>query len=321
MQRFLLVIIGVVMLLALIPVIVVKLAPSPENMPPSKETQTVSLYLHETDEVIEVPLYDYLIGVVAAEMPAAFEEEALKAQAIAARTYFKYHLNQSKRAAGHPEGAHICNWPEHGQAWISDKEMKSRWGELTYPIYRRKIQEAVYETQGKIISYRGELINPLYHASCGGLGTEASSDVWGGGLPYLVNRPCPNNQDPKPKRQYEFTWEELREALKLSEAVPVAALKGAKAIEVKEYSQGGRIKELNIGGVKLKGSEFRSKLGLASTSFTWKRVKDGIEITTVGYGHGVGMCQRGAQGLALNNYSHEEILKHYYLGVEVETKH
>lgn len=284
----------------------------------------VRLYLHSENRVISIPLEEYLAGVVAAEMPASFAKEALKAQAVAARTYILRRIppfrgEQSKPALH--EGADICDLPEHGQAWISQSAMLERWGKAGFQSNYDKIKAAVSSTEGLVLTYRGEIINPLYHASCGGLGTESAKTAWGRDIPYLTEVTCPENKaDPRNKRQYEFTVKELDRLLGTDlEAFPVIKLTGpGSPIAILERSGAGSVKSVRLGDKQLSGALIRSKLQLASTRFTMKAAKDGnILIETTGYGHGVGLCQRGADALAEKGEKYQDILGHYYPGTEL----
>lgn len=284
----------------------------------------VRLYLHSENRVVNIPLEEYLLGVVAAEMPASFGKEALKAQAIAARTYILRRIPPFQGVQSKPplhEGADICDLPEHGQAWISKSTMQERWGKTNFQANYDKIKAAVSATAGLVLVYRGEIIDPLYHASCGGLGTESAKEAWGQEVPYLTGVQCPENEaDPRNKRQYDFTVQELDRRLGTDlEAYPVLRLTGpGSPIVVLEKSNTGRVKSVRLGDKQLTGSLMRSKLQLASTRFTIEASKAGsIRIETTGYGHAVGLCQRGADALAQKGEKYTDILEHYYPGTEL----
>lgn len=276
----------------------------------------VRLYRHDTGKIEEIALNEYVTGVVAAEMPAEFPVEALKAQAVAARTYVLKRL----RAGGvlnkpHP-GADVCDDPRHAQAWLSREEMRERWGIVNYYRYYYKIRQAVDATGNEVITYRGELIDPVYHSACGGR-TEDAGEVWKYDVPYLKSVDCPYEADPRPAQTASFTISQVEKALGIDlSAVPVSS--GSSPVKITGRTGTGRAKTVEVGGVELPATLVRERLGLRSTNFSSRLKGDKIIFTTVGYGHGVGMCQYGARGMAEQGYSYREILKHYYTGVEVE---
>lgn len=312
----------------LVPTAVVSFYPSPKLLPQDPESlgraevvemgPVLKVFQADSNQIKEMPLEDYLVGVVAGEMPALFEEEALKAQAVAARTYA---LRRLKAYGGsgcpkHPE-ADICTDASCCQAYLGENELRRQWGIFSYPGYRLKIAEAVAATQGLVITYDHELIDPLYHASCGGLGTEDAEAVWGNAVAYLVPVKCPHEADsPHVAVEVSFSLSELEQQLGGKVAIPVS---GGVNLEVLERTASGRVQKLQAGDVTLAGPEVRQRLGLNSTGFTWRLAEAGkVVFTTYGKGHGVGMCQYGANGLAKRDYDFRAILKHYYNGVEVE---
>ncbi|MFZ5597545.1 MAG: stage II sporulation protein D [Bacillota bacterium] len=284
-----------------------------------KEIGTVvHLYSHETGNIIDLPVEDYVAGVVAAEMPAEFPVEALKAQAVAARTYIM------KRQSGggvlnpvHP-GADVCDDPTHYQAWISREEMKKKWGAIKYYQYYLKILTAVHSTAGEVITYNGQLIDPVYHSSCGGRGTVDSGDVWRFQEPYLKGVPCPYDADQEPVTVTTFTPEEFKKATGEDVAAEVST-GGANFFEVVEKTSGDFPKTVRIGKNEFSSTAVREMLGLRSARFDISVEQGVVKVTTVGKGHGVGMCQYGACGMARQGKNYREILKHYYTGVDIVT--
>ncbi|MDQ0285050.1 stage II sporulation protein D [Desulfofundulus luciae] len=320
MRRLLLGLICVVLSLTMgLPVLVNYLSPVRIQ---ERETR-VRLYVHSTGRIEEIPLEEYVTGVVAAEMPAAFPIEALKAQAVAARTYIVRRLTAGGVLNNEHPGADVCDDHTHGQAWISREEMRRRWGTVRYYEYYYKIKKAVDETRGLVLTYEGQLIEAAYHASCGGRGTESASAVWAADLPYLVGVPCPYDADPEPVRTVSLPVTRVDRALGVNlEAVPVAASshpgRGEKNfVEVLERTPAGRPKTVRIGEKKMAAAVVRDLLDLRSVDFNMILKGDRVEITTRGYGHAVGMCQYGAKGLAEHGYTFDRILKHYYTGVEL----
>lgn len=280
------------------------------------EKITVRLLIPEKNELKESGLEEYVIGVVAAEMPASFPLEALKAQAVAARTYTVKRLQvPDPRVKALNLQADISSDPVMSQAWISSEEMKKRWGAFNYFLYRKKITQAVLETRGKLLTYEGELIDPVYFSSCGGVGTENSEDVWKFAIPYLRRVPCVQHND---KHREEVRTVSLKKiddifGTRLN-ALPAAKMSGKAGISISEKSASGRVKAMTIGGKTVTGAELRTKLGLPSTRFEWEAAGGDIKFITHGSGHGVGMCQYGAAALAESGKKYSEILAYYYTG-------
>lgn len=312
----------------LIPLIIVRSC-GQEVLPETKEGEpqkgiTINLYMADQKKIVKVQLEEYLKGVVAAEMPASFEMEALKAQAIAARTYA---LGRAEKLYGSDldvthNGADVCTNPGHCQAWISKDTAMKRWGLLHSFKYWNKVCKAVNETAGQVITYNGVLINPLFHSNSGGH-TENVEDVWEGkSVPYL--RGVESYGEDKTK-EYENTVElQTASMIKtLKEYKPELKLKGSDLLSnmtIKSRSSGGRVMDLQIGNITIKGTEFRKLFELKSTNFKLQKAdEDKIKITTLGYGHGVGMSQWGANYLAQNGNTCDQILKYYYQGVETDT--
>jgi len=279
----------------------------------------VRLFIHQENRIVELPLEEYLVGVVAAEMPAGFPPEALKAQAVAARTYTVRRLNSKGMVNQQHSGADLCDDCRHGQAWLSRQELKNRWGVPDYYRYYYKVRKAVDDTKDLVITYQGGLIDPVYHASCGGKATENAEDVWQSKEPYLRSVACPYDADPQPAQSKAVSLEVIDQALGTSlGAAPVGG--GAKVrrdIRVLERTATGRPKTVRVGDKIIPATVMRDLLGLRSTDFTWKIEGNRFVFTTRGYGHGAGLCQYGAKGMAERGYDYLSILKHYYTGVAV----
>ena len=316
MRKFLLGLFGLLLILATFPALAEQL----QNLLKPSQTQspgtTVNMYNHLTQKTEQLPLEDYLVGVVAAEMPASFPVEALKAQAVAARTYIMQRMSPGGvKNTLHP-GADVSSDPKEGQAWISRAEMERRWGKIKSVEYYYKIKWAVDNTKGQVVTYKSQLIFPAFHASCGG-GTENAEEVWVTSAPYLKGVSCPYCADPNPERQVTYTLANLDQKLKTNlSAVPVSTAKN-KLLAITKETQTGRPKEIKLGNKTYSTTILREILGLRSTRITWSINADKITFTTKGYGHGVGLCQYGSKGLAEQGKSYGEILKHYYTGVEI----
>ncbi len=262
----------------------------------------------------EMSLRDYLVGVVAAEMPASFEPEALAAQAVAARTDTLY-----RRLVAHPHReADCCADPGCCKAYLSPEELRERWGG-DYERWSACIAQAVDETDGEVLTWEGEPIFAAFHAASQGR-TEDSENVWLAALPYLRSVPTLETGAEVPgfQKTAEFSLSEFRD--RVLARYPEADLSGSPEswIDAEERSDGGRLISLRIGGVSLSGTELRTLLGLRSAQTDWTLEGETFRFVTQGYGHGVGLSQYGAEVMARDGASWEEILLHYYTGAELE---
>ena len=267
------------------------------------------------DQVEEMDLGTYLVGVVRAEMPASFEPEALKAQAVAARTYTLYKI---QTGGNHGETADICTDSTCCQAYIGEERARSNWGENA-DEYEKKIEDAVTGTDGQTILYGGVPILAVFHSSSAGL-TRAAGEVWLNDLPYLQAVDSPEAKDAIPNyySRSELTAEAFK--TKFLAAHPEADLSGPMSgwLGNAVTDTAGSVTTLSVGGVTVKGSELRSILGLRSACFEWE-VQDGkLVFFVTGYGHGVGLSLYGANQMAAEGADFLEILTHYYTGVTVE---
>ncbi|MFK7694786.1 stage II sporulation protein D [Paenibacillus sp. HJGM_3] len=275
----------------------------------------IPVYRTGAGQIEQVPLEVYVRNVVASEMPADFELEALKAQALAARTYIVKRLLEHDYSEVPVAGALVTDTVAH-QAYKSEDELRRTWGEADYPAKIAKLNRAVNETSNQVILYKGEPILAAFFSTSNGY-TENSEDYWTTYIPYLRSVPSPWDQQLSPKFEQTVSLkaQDVMKTLGLPAAVP--ATTGNAGMRVMATSAGHRIKKLQIGGKSFTGREVREKLGLASSQFLWKVKGTDIEITTFGYGHGVGMSQWGANGMAKAGYDAAAIVKHYYQGVEL----
>lgn len=269
--------------------------------------EPVSINLRDSEGKIQsVNLEDYLVGVVLAEMPAWFEAEALKAQAVVARTYtLKNHTTGGK----HGDGS-ICTQSGCCQAYIHESDYIKRGGD-----YRdvEKIRSAVQQTAGLVVLYDGELIDATYF-SCSGGRTEDAQAVWGTAYPYLQSVESPGEENASHYMDAEFlTAEDICKALEIQPDGDPEDWIGDV-----QYTNGGGIACMDIGGRQFHGVELRNRLGLRSTVISMEARGDGILVTTKGFGHRVGMSQYGADAMAIGGSSFSEILSHYYTGTSLE---
>ena len=303
-----------------------------QNDVPSKEIvlekydyqqyNTIKLLHSSTNQIEEINLDEYLCGVISAEMPASYELEALKAQAVVARSYTLYKIINSKP---HGEDAHICDSFQCCQAWISKDDRFKKWADGTEEVNWNKIVTAVNETKGKVITYDGKIINAFFHANSGGM-TEIPVNVWGGtGYPYLqVVETSGEDGYTQYSSEVELTFEDFVNKFKEKyEDIEVDIKKIDKdsdEIKILEYTESGRVKTLKVGNKNFAGTEVRSILNLKSTNFDIEidKEKKKIKFKVIGYGHGIGMSQTGADAMAKQGSNYEQIIKHFYVGVELE---
>lgn len=279
-----------------------------------KNYTTIKLLHTKNGEVEEIPLEKYLLGVVSAEMSANFNEEALKAQAVVARTYTLYSIQKSKKH----ENADICDSSTCCQAWITKEDRLNKWDENTREENWNKILNAVSETKGKVIKYDGELIDAFFHSNSGGK-TEEPVNVWGGSnYPYLKSVETAG-EDAYAQYSSEVTISKNDFVNKIKEKHNDLEIDFTKedALKIIEYTDSGRVKTFKVGNLNLSGVEIRSILGLKSTNFKFSIDGENIKFEVIGYGHGVGMSQTGADSLAKEGKNYEEIIKHFYTGVEI----
>lgn len=278
----------------------------------------VRVHVSASNRVIDLPLEEYVKGVVAAEMPAEFHPEALRAQAVAARTYAVNHMKVfgGEGCREHPE-ADVCADPAAGQAWLSGADLRRKWGFLRFPRHWRKVSEAVEATRGLVIVYEQRPIDAVFHAASGGR-TEDAEQVWGRPVPYLRSVSSPDLGNKYDATRSTFTLPEVASRTGV-EAASLERLRrlGREPLAVLDRTPSGRAALVRVGDREMTGREFRQALGLNSALFSLRLAGDRVEVTSSGYGHGVGMSQYGAQALALQGKSFDAILRHYYAGVEI----
>ena len=277
--------------------------------------KTIKLLHSGSGQIEELPIDEYLYGVVSSEMPANFEIEALKAQSIVARTYTIYQIMNN--SGKHP-GADICDNSSCCQAWISKDERLSKWTPEEAESNWNKIVDAVNSTSGKIITYQNKPINAFFHSNSGGK-TESSLNIWGGiDYPYLKSVETAGEEGyTQYSSEAKFTKEELLNKLKEKYEDCEIDYSQENCIQILEYTTSGRVKTIKFGNKEIAGTEARTILELRSTNFTFTISGDEIIFSVIGYGHGVGMSQTGADALAKSGSNCEEIIKHFYTDVEI----
>lgn len=258
-----------------------------------------------TGDIEEVPFEEYVVGVLAGEMPVSFELEALKAQAVAARTYV-----MKKMEASYKEEYDVVDTVEN-QVYISEEELKEKWKD-DYQTKINKVKQAVVETKGEYLTYDGEVIEALFFSTSVGK-TENSEEIFSKKLPYLrsVDSYWDEEVSPVFNDSFEFSLQEFYDRLNIDYS-------DSLNFEITETTSTGRVKEVNINGSKFTGSKIFSLLDIRSTFFNINQVGNNIIVSTKGYGHGVGMSQYGALAMAKKGYNYQEILSYYYQGTKLE---
>ncbi len=291
------------------------LPPAGDARPQPGADAGMVLRVKRGEGIEEMTMETYLRGVLRAEMPASFQQEALKAQAVAARTYILYKTAHGP-IANHPE-ADACDDIHCCQAFKSEEDAAAGWGAMTLQ-YEEKVRSAVSETDGEAVLYQGAPALTVFHSSSAGE-TRDSLEVWASDVPYLKSVASPEGagQVPNYNSQAGFTPEAFKTALLAR--YPDARLGGEPSNWFTNIQQeeNGTVTSLQIGGVTVKGTELRSLLGLRSTAFTISFGEGQILFSTTGYGHGVGMSQYGANVMAEEGKGYREILTWYYTGTTV----
>ncbi len=292
-----------VVLIVIVPFIVVNLFVKEEEIK-FNYTNNLNVRVKRDAGIVTVPLEDYVVGVLAGEMPIEFEMEALKAQAVAARSYVLKKMSYNK------EKEYDVVDTVMNQVYLDNDYLKKTWGK-DYVKKINKLKTAVIETNYQYVDYNGNIADTMFFSTSVGE-TENSEEVFSNKVPYLKSVSSTWDEiSPVYKLNYQFKLNEFLNKLDLPYSNFVK-------LEVIDSTSTGRVKKIKINEKTFDGSVVVTKLKLKSNHFTIKQDGDTINITTKGYGHGVGMSQYGAQGMALNGYSYEEILMHYYQGTSIK---
>lgn len=273
------------------------------------DSMQISVYNVERNKLQDMNLEEYILGVLAGEMPSEFHIEALKAQALAARTYT---LMRTRAFGGSGCSAHIgadvCTDPAHCQAYRSPQNVKSNLD---------KYKQAVLDTKGEIIVYNDALIDAVFHSASGGK-TENSEDVWSARVPYLRSVISEYEEQTKLISKKEIKTADFIQAMKkLDNGIKLNSKNIKNQIKVLDRSEGGRVMDIEVGGKLLRGTAIRGALGLKSANFNISFQGDTMIFTVMGNGHGIGLSQYGADGMGKKGYLYQDIIKHYYKGVEI----
>lgn len=274
----------------------------------------IAVYRTSTGTIEKVPLESYIQGVVASEMPIEFELEALKAQALAARTYIIRRLVE-KDLTDTPEGSVVTDTEKH-QVYQSESELQERWG-IEYERKISRLNQAINETMGQVLTYEGRPINATFFSTSNGF-TENSEDYWSTALPYLRSVASPwDKESPRYEEQVTISIENFQKNLGINN-ISISVSTNQTFSEVLSRTSGNRIKQVRIGDRTFTGKEVRELLDLSSSHFDWYLEDSQVVINTKGWGHGVGMSQWGANGMALEGYTSEQIVKYYYKDIRIE---
>lgn len=275
------------------------------NLKYIKNNQFVRVKDEKINQIINVPLEEYVLGVVAGEMPVSFEIEALKAQAVASRSYVLSQILSNK------ENEYDVVNTTTNQVYLTQEQIKDRFNK-NYEKNIKKLQTVVNDTSGEYLEYKGEIVSALFFSTSSGY-TENSEEVFSSSKPYLrsVDSSWDKEVSPVFKESNSYSLKEFYQKLNL----PYSDI---LKVEILETTSTGRIKKIKLNNTEFNASEIRSKLNLKSTFFEIKQNDNNIEIETKGFGHGVGMSQYGAQAMALKKYSYDKILKYYYTNVEIK---
>ena len=295
--------------------------PAAEPEPAAPETaavhhdRDVTLTIQDGDTTEQMTLERYLTGVVRGEMPASFEMEALRAQAAAERSYVYYQLAAGRKDA-HPD-ADFCTDHTCCSAYLSETAAREKWGGDFAP-WNTRVEQAVSDTDGQVVLYNGRPILAVFHSSSAGR-TAAAGDVWSGNLPYLVSVDSPEGEETVPNYYSTVTFTAAEAKEKLLAAHPELKLSGTpdRWFGGAAENGSGRVETVSVGGTDIEGTELRRIFGLRSACFTVAADSESVTFRVTGYGHGVGMSQYGANQLAREGKTWQEILEWYYTGATV----
>ncbi len=278
----------------------------------TENSNTITVFHSVTKENVELDFFEYVCGSVAAEMPLSYEEEALKAQAIACYTNALRLKNNAKAT----DNYHISDDSSIHQGYLSPDQREEKWGE-DFEKYESKLQSVVKSVENKALYYNDELCIAAFHAICSGT-TESAENMWGEKVPYLVSvKSNGDNLSPQYSSTVIFDKEDfIEQSENLNLKTEIKSLKSI--IKITKKSKAGTVLELTLNKAKFKGEKIRKAFSLKSPVFTVKCTEKAVTFNVKGYGHGVGMSQYGADFMARQGSNYEEILKHYYKGVEIK---
>lgn len=281
--------------------------------PVTQDDNTITVFRSAQQKADEMDMFEYVCGSVAAEMPLSYHEEALKAQAVACYT----NALRLKQSGGYSENAHISDDTSLHQGYLSEAQRRDKWGD-DFQKYESKLQNAVKAVENEYISYNGEPCVAAFFALCSGT-TEDAENIWGEKVSYLVSvKSSGDALSPQYTQTIALDKTEFLNCIK-SASVETKNIKSLKnIIKITEKSKVGTVLKAEINSLELSGEEIQKAFSLRSRVFSVETTKDTVTFTVTGYGHGVGMSQYGADFMARQGSTYEEILLHYYQGTEIK---
>ncbi len=273
---------------------------------------TVGLYITSTGQIKEMSLDEYVCGVLLAEVPIFYEKEAVKALAVAIRSYCMRRIEGGEKNIIH-YSADMCDDYSHCLGYISFEDASALWGVNNVDAYYKIIEQAVTETRGEVIEFEGNIADTVFHASSCGV-TECAEKVWGFCVPYLVSV---NSPEASVERSVEYSPEEVRELLEKQGVICTFSDKAEEWIGSVEKNENNRVDMIEIAGAKMTGRRAREVFCLSSTSFDVSYTDGKFKFKTLGSGHGVGLSMAGANCMAQDGVGYKDILLHYYSGTEL----
>ncbi len=321
MKKFITLILFCAMIMIVLPVAFLKdnlnpaltpISTEPITSVPSQNSNTITVFLSVESQNIEIDFFEYVCGSVAAEMPLSYHEEALKAQAVACYT----NALRLKKNSTADNSYHISNDSSIHQGYLTESERKAKWGE-DFEKYENKLKNIVKQVENKAIYYDDQLCVAAFHAICSGQ-TETAENVWGEKVPYLTSvKSAGDNLSPQYSSVVVFNKADfLKHAEELGAETDIASLKNI--IKITEKSKSNTVLKASVNKKECTGEDIRKAFSLKSAAFTVVCTKTSVTFNVTGYGHGVGMSQYGADFMARQGSTYEEILKHYYKGVEIK---
>ena len=291
------------LIIILIPYMIVTFLVKEENKK-AKEQEMFVRVKKEDETITKIPFEEYIVGVLSGEMPAEFQSEALKAQAVAARSYVLKKMENNNKDYDVVDT--VMN-----QVYLDDNKLKEKW-KNKYDEYLKKIKKAVSDTKGEYLTYDNKIVEAFFFSTSTGK-TENVEEVFSENLPYLrsVNSEWDSEVSPVFNETNTISLEDFYSKLGITYSDNLN-------VQILETTSTGRTKKLKINDTEFIGTDFSKKLGLRSNYFTITKLESNVLITTKGYGHGVGMSQYGAQAMAIKGYKYDEILKYYYQNVQIK---
>lgn len=283
------------------------------------KVDVIKVYLTKEGRIVDVPLEEYIKGVISSEMPVTFELEALKAQAIAARTYTIAHTKAMGGACKEAKGADLCD-TIHCQVYMNKAARLKAWGVGGEKNWE-KIEQAVDETKSMVLTYGGELAKGAYYFSTSSGKTENVEEVFVSALPYLRSVDSPGEEvAPKYNSVVTIPYAKFADTINNEyKDAKVSASNLSSQVKIKSRTEGGSVKEITLGNITISGTKFRTLFGLNSANFNIEILSKEVVVKCTGYGHGVGLSQWGANIMAKSGKKYNEILSHYYTGIEIKT--